>query len=33
MIFAAVILLSTMHCPHDEPSCLTPTEIIHIRKD
>jgi hypothetical protein len=29
-LFYAVIILSGPSCPHDEPSCLTPTELIEV---
>jgi hypothetical protein len=29
-LFAAVMLLSSPGCPHDEPTCLTPTEYVEI---
>jgi hypothetical protein len=33
VIFAAVILLATPHCSHEEPSCLTPTEYVEVTYD
>ena len=29
-LFAAVILLSSPGCPHEEPTCLTPTEYVEV---
>jgi hypothetical protein len=29
-LFAAVLLLSSPGCPHDEPTCLTPTEYVEV---
>lgn len=33
MVFAAVLLFSTSHCPHDEPACLTPTELVEVKDE
>ena len=30
-LFAAVLLLSSPGCPHEEPVCLTPTEYIEAK--
>jgi len=29
-LFAAVLLLSSPGCPHEEPTCLTPTEYVEV---
>jgi predicted metal-binding protein len=29
-LFAAVMLLSSPGCPHEEPTCLTPTEYVEV---
>jgi hypothetical protein len=29
-LFAAVLLLSSPGCPHEEPDCLTPTEYVEV---
>jgi hypothetical protein len=29
-LFAAVLLLSSPGCPHEEPSCITPTEYVEV---
>ena len=29
-LFAAILLLSSPGCPHEEPSCITPTEYIDV---
>jgi hypothetical protein len=30
-LFAAVLLLSSPGCPHEEPVCLTPTEYVEAK--
>jgi hypothetical protein len=30
-LFAAVLLLSSPGCPHEEPSCLTSTEYVEAK--
>jgi hypothetical protein len=29
-LFAAVLLLSSPGCPHEESTCLTPTEYVEV---
>jgi hypothetical protein len=29
-LFAAVLLFSSPGCPHEEPTCLTPTEYVEV---
>jgi len=29
-LFAAILLFSSPGCPHEEPTCITPTEYIEI---
>ena len=29
-LFAAILLLSSPGCPHEEPSCITPTEYVEV---
>ena len=29
-VFAAILLFSTPTCPHEEPTCLTPTEYVEV---
>ena len=29
-LFAAVLLFSSPGCPHEEPSCITPTEYVEV---
>ena len=29
-LFAAVLLLGTTYCPHEEPNCITPSDPITI---
>jgi hypothetical protein len=29
-LFAAVLLLSSPGCPHEETTCLTPTEYVEV---
>jgi hypothetical protein len=29
-LFAAILLFSSPGCPHEEPSCITPTEYVEI---
>jgi hypothetical protein len=29
-VFAAILLFSSPACPHEEPTCLTPTEYVEV---
>jgi hypothetical protein len=29
-LFSAVLLLASPGCPHEEPTCLTPTEYVEV---
>lgn len=29
-LFAAVLLFTSPGCPHEEPTCLTPTEYVEV---
>ena len=29
-LFAAVLLFFSSGCPHEEPSCITPTEYVEV---
>ena len=29
-LFAAILLLSSPGCPHEEPTCITPTEYVEV---
>jgi hypothetical protein len=29
-LFAAVLLFSSPGCPHEEPTCITPTEYVEV---
>jgi len=29
-LFAAILLFSSPGCPHEEPTCITPTEYVKI---
>ena len=29
-LIAAILLLSSPGCPHEEPSCITPTEYVEV---
>ena len=29
-LFAAILLFSSPGCPHEEPTCITPTEYVEV---
>ena len=29
-LFAAILLFSSPGCPHEEPTCITPTEYVKV---
>ena len=29
-LFAAILLFSSPGCPHEEPTCVTPTEYVEV---